>query len=147
MSSYSRVYPCAIPCSRIFHNCEQSRFPRSDSCLRWCRVRFLRRCVWSTFTGITEPPPAFLPPAPPARPPPNLCPRTPRGSEAPTDSDAILTCCPRDKPLLPIHGLKWAKFKIRPAPILLKHGPIQSYLLSGKPITSPNILAHEFEGP
>ena len=73
--------------------------------------------------------------APPASPHPasSACRRTPReGEGGPDRLDAILTSCPRAKPLLPIHGLKWAKSEIRPAPILLKHSPIQSYPLFRK---------------
>ena len=60
---------------------------------------------------------------------------------------AALSYYPRARPLIPIHGLPWAKSKIRTAPILLKHGSVQSYPLSKKTIRSPKIFAHEFGGP
>ena len=60
---------------------------------------------------------------------------------------AALSYYPRARPLIPIHRLPWAKSKIRTAPILSKHGPVQSYPLSEKSIKSPKIFAYEFGGP
>ena len=89
-------------------------------CLRWCGAP----SPASPNPRLPAPGAASLPAPGVVRLPPN----SPRSEGGPDRLDVILTCCPRAKPLL----LKWAKSKIRPAPILLKHSPIQSYPLFRK---------------
>jgi hypothetical protein len=60
---------------------------------------------------------------------------------------ALRWCRTLDEPLVSVHGLTWAKSKIQPVPKLLKQSPIQSYLLSDKPIINLKFLAHKFGGP